>query len=102
MITLGNILDAITLAFEMAGVFILVISAIGVLIQWTRKAVPSVVLGTKPDLELRFVFGHHIVFSLEFFIAADLIMTIRDPSIEELGKLTITVIIRTILHYSLQ
>ena len=102
MISIDSILDAITLFFEIGGVFILLTSAIGALLQWTIKALPSVLTGTKPDIELRLTFGHHIVFALEFFIAADLIMTIREPTFQELGKLAITVVIRTVLHYSLR
>ena len=102
MTFLDSMLDGITLVFEASGVFILLISAIGALLQWARKALPNVLTGDKPNLELRLVFGHHIVFALEFFIAADLIMTIREPTFQELGRLTIIVVIRTVLHYSLR
>ena len=42
-----------------------------------------------------------IVFGLEFFIAADILETVRDPSQEELLLLGTVVLIRTILGYFL-
>ena len=45
--------------------------------------------------------GSYLLLGLEFMIAADVIATIRDPSLEEIAILASIVLIRTVLSYFL-
>jgi len=51
--------------------------------------------------EVRKELTNKIVFGLEFFIAADVLETVRNPSQEELLLLAMVVLIRTVLGYFL-
>lgn len=45
--------------------------------------------------------GHHILFGLEFMIAADVIKTVVNPALEQLGILGAIVVIRTVISHFL-
>jgi uncharacterized membrane protein len=45
--------------------------------------------------------GRYLIVALELQLAADIIATATDPTIEELGKLTVIAVIRTFLDYFL-
>lgn len=49
----------------------------------------------------RVSFGQKIVFGLEFFIVADAVTTILKPTIDELLRLALIVVIRTVLSFFL-
>lgn len=46
-------------------------------------------------------FGYYILLGLEFLIAADIMRTIRHPSLEELAVLAVIVAIRTVISHFL-
>lgn len=50
---------------------------------------------------IRMEFGQRIVLAIEFLIAADLIESILNPTLEELMRLGVIVLIRTVLSYFL-
>ncbi len=50
---------------------------------------------------IRVDFGQRIVLAIEFLIAADLAMTVLNPSLDELLNLGVIVVIRTVLSYFL-
>ncbi len=50
---------------------------------------------------LRHHLGSYLLLGLEFLVAADIIQTVLDPSLEELGILGGLVVIRTVLNYFL-
>jgi len=60
--------------------------------------------GTKTYREkeiLRHQFGSYLLLGLEFLIAADVILTITYPSLEEIAILASIVVIRTVISYFL-
>ncbi len=52
--------------------------------------------------EIRFTFSRYLVMALEFELAADIIGTAISPTWDQLGKLAVIAIIRTLLNYFLQ
>jgi len=50
---------------------------------------------------LRHHFGSYLLFGLEFLVAADIILTVIEPSLEELVILGGMVTIRTVINYFL-
>lgn len=97
-----KILNILILVFEAAGLIVLFYGGISTFVNWAIQGVKNPWFKLKEQTELRFEFGHSIVFALEFFIAADVIRSIEAPSLQELAKLAVIVVIRTILHYSLR
>jgi uncharacterized membrane protein len=51
--------------------------------------------------EARYVLARFLVVALELQLAADIISTATDPTLEELGKLAVIALIRTFLNYFL-
>jgi len=95
--------DITALIFEAMGLLVLLSSGTLALFNWFSKSMPQFIAKKKtPGANLRLEFSHQIVFALEFFIAADIIKSISRPTVEELVKLGIIVVIRTVLHYSLR
>lgn len=95
------VLQGLVYGFQIGGLVVLLISGILALVGWLSRAT-QLWHERKPEEELRATFGHRIVLALEFFIAADIIASIQAPTFQELAKLGIIVVIRTILHYSLR
>ena len=54
-----------------------------------------------PLEDIRYDLGRYILLGLEFFIAADIVHTIVQPTLEEVAVLAAIVIIRTIISYFL-
>lgn len=50
---------------------------------------------------IRHQLGSYLLLGLEFMVAADVIATIRDPSLEEIGVLAGIVVIRTVIAHFL-
>lgn len=48
---------------------------------------------------LRIELGQKIVFGLEFLVAGDILLTLKDPEVSELYRLGLLVVIRTLLSY---
>jgi len=57
--------------------------------------------GLKAYNALRFTFSRYLVMALEFELAADIIGTAISPTWDQLGKLAVIAIIRTLLSYYL-
>ena len=51
---------------------------------------------------IRVTLGEYLLLALEFFICADVILSVKDPSYEHLAQLGIVVIIRIMIAYFLQ
>jgi uncharacterized membrane protein len=98
-----EIIEALAVGLEIAGVFVLAASALIAITQWIGK-LPGAFIGPEEAAErsIRIELGDRVILSLEFLIGADIIHTVKNPSFEELAGLAIIVLIRTILHYSLQ
>lgn len=48
---------------------------------------------------LRIELGQKIVFGLEFLVAGDILVTLKEPNVDELYRLGLLVLIRTILSF---
>lgn len=51
--------------------------------------------------QVRYCVGFHLLLGLEFLVAADVVRTIAEPTLEELAILGGTVAIRTVISYFL-
>ncbi len=56
---------------------------------------------TEKMQDIRYEIGIYILFALDFLIIADIIMTISDPTKDEMIKLGVMIIIRTMIGYFL-
>lgn len=86
--------------FQILGITILVIAGVIALVQFIQ--LQPWLLRTdqaRHSERVRLVFGQRIVFGLEFFIVADAIATLADPSLSELYSLGLIVLIRTVLSF---
>jgi len=88
------------------GIGAIVIISWGALLTFYRFVLLEVkrLRGTKTYHEkiiLRHQFGSYLLLGLEFLIAADIILTITYPSLEEIGILASIVVIRTVISYFL-
>jgi len=88
------------------GVGAIVIIAWGALLTFLKftKLEIKRLRGTKTYREkeiLRHQFGSYLLLGLEFLIAADVILTITYPSLEEIAILASIVVIRTVISYFL-
>ena len=102
MITIHEVLNGAAVILEIFGVIVIFSSALVSLFQWVTKYFPAFASKTESVRDLRLVLGDQIVYSLEFFIAGDIIKSVLAPTLAELTKLAIIVAIRTVLHYSLE
>lgn len=94
--------EAVTAAFEVIGVSVMVIGFIVSLAvaaqRWARSGDGALAFTT-----LRTMFGGVILLGLEVLVAADLVRTITStPSLTEALVLALIVLIRTALSFSLQ
>ena len=64
------------------------------IVCWQRKK-------PVPLEDIRYDVGRYILLGLEFFIAADIVHTIVQPTLEEVAVLAAIVIIRTIISFFL-
>ena len=96
-----NIVGIAGYAIEAAGVLIIVlgfISATFWFLLQIKKIDLAVVYG-----KYRIVLGRVILLGLEFLLAGDIIRTVViTPSLEQVGVLTIIVLIRTFLSFTLE
>lgn len=51
---------------------------------------------------IRVTLGEYILLALEFFICADVILLVKDPSYDHLAQLSIVIIIRVMISFFLQ
>ena len=80
------------------GIVVMVYGAFKALYQFGGNAVAN----QRCPIEIvRLEFGQHIALGLEFLLGKDLIATIIEPSWDDLGKLAIIIILRTVLTHFL-
>ncbi len=94
-------MDAISRAFEVAGVGIIVIGF------WVALVRALARVGRKEYTEayeaMRATFGRSVLLGLEVLVAADIIRTVAvDPTLDNLYVLGLLVLIRTFLSWSLE
>jgi uncharacterized membrane protein len=87
--------DTIQLIFEAASVFVVAAGGIAFLFALLTKEKADTV--TRP----RQVLGRYLIIALELQLAADIIATATQPTLEELGKLAAIALIRTFLNFFL-
>ena len=97
-----NFYDIITwVAIIIAGLGVIVLSygVVDSTVRWVISLLKKEDLhkARKGRESIRSHFGTYILLSLEYFIAADLLRTVLDPSWEEVGVLAAIVAIRTVL-----
>ncbi len=95
-------IELIGIAFELAGVVVLVIGSI---LAFLRCTVTLIRLKDGPLAyrHLRLYLGRTIVLGLEFLVAADIIHSVAiDPTFTSVGVLGLIVLVRTFLSWSLE
>jgi uncharacterized membrane protein len=100
--TFGHVVDAISKAFELVGVAIIVLGA-----TWAFARFVSALLRheatTRRYQAFRRDLGRAILVGLEVLVAADIIRTVAiDPSFTSIGVLGLLVLVRTFLSWSLE
>jgi len=55
----------------------------------------------KEYVEIKRVYVQKLIFALDFFIAADLLRLVAEPTLDEIVLIALIVVIRTVLNYSL-
>jgi uncharacterized membrane protein len=96
-----QIMDAISKAFEIAGVTIIVLGFFVALARagvrvWHKEY-------TEAYESVRATFGRSVLLGLEVLVAADIIRTVAvDPTLDNLYVLGLLVLIRTFLSWSLE
>lgn len=92
---------AIVQLAELAAVFIIAVAILQALWRVLKILIGQIQIHTSKE-NLRLDLGRWLAISLEFLLAADIIMTAIAPSWEEIGKLAAITLIRTALNYFLQ
>ena len=91
-------MDLVARAFEVLGVGILVLGALGSIV----RAVTRRESGRKLYRSVRTDFGHTLLLGLEVLVAADIVKTVAvDSTLESVAILGILVLVRTLLSISL-
>jgi uncharacterized membrane protein len=99
----GHLLEAsiswLKLGIELFGALLIAIGAVK-----TAIAVVRVLLADKEVhyTAIRLSFGRYLSMALEFQLAADILGTAFDPTVEQIGKLGAIAVIRTALNFFLQ
>jgi len=99
-----NLLHNISIVIAMMAVSVIVwgtLVTFGKLLYHEIKRKRSMILHRKRE-ELRIKLGSYILIGLEILIVADIIETIINPTIEEVGLLGAIVLIRTFISYFLE
>lgn len=80
--------------FEAASILVVAAGGVAFIAEWVKR---------NPDArgDARRVLARFLIVALELQLAADIIATATDPSLQELGKLAATALIRTFLNYFL-
>lgn len=95
-------IDIAQLLFHIIGFVILVLAGISAAVYYFSYRPWEVDSKMLKKIETaRVSFGQRIVFGLEFFIVADAVTTILKPTIDELIRLALIVLIRTVLSFFL-
>lgn len=94
-------MDAVSLAFEVVGVGVIVV---GFVVALVRSVICTRRAGYRHGYEeMRATFGRSVLLGLEVLVAADIIRTVAvEPTIDNLLVLGLLVLIRTFLSWSLE
>lgn len=99
--SIEHLFDSLAIVFEIAGAAVLVVGFILALALSIRSVIRRE--GAVSTFRtVRSTLGGAILLALEVLVAADLIRTLREPTLEEALILGIIVLIRTILSISIQ
>jgi uncharacterized membrane protein len=99
--SIEHLFDSLAIVFEIAGAAVLVVGFILALALSIRSLIRRE--GAVSTFRtVRSTLGGAILLALEVLVAADLIRTLREPTLEEALILGIIVLIRTILSISIQ
>jgi uncharacterized membrane protein len=96
--TLSDVIGIIAVAVIVWGVLVGLVGLIRVEVSHLR-ARPKRHETLRP---VRYALGTHLLLGLEFLIAADIVLTVVEPTLEEIAILASIVAIRTVLSYFLQ
>jgi len=99
-------MESLTLISKLIGIGAISIITWGTLLSFFKFIILEIkhLRGTKIYREkeiLRHQFAAYLLLGLEFLIAADVILTITYPSLEEIAILASIVVIRTVISYFL-
>jgi uncharacterized membrane protein len=98
----GRPIELVQLAFEVAGILVLVLGALYASIAY-GAAIVHRQTGPKAYQAVRQTLGRAILLGLEFLVAADIIRSVAlDPSFASIGVLGLLVLVRTFLSWSLE
>ncbi len=97
------VLDTLTLVIGALGAAIITWGVAVTLVRWSLFELRHLrTLGPCRRREsIRHQLGSYLLLGLEFLIAADVIATIRDPTLEEVAILASIVLIRTVISFFL-
>jgi uncharacterized membrane protein len=92
--TVIAVADFIQIIFEAASVLVVAAGGVAFVIALLKR-------GTNSSASARHVLAKYLIHALELQLAADIIATATDPSLQEIGKLAAIAVIRTFLNYFL-
>ena len=95
---LSRVLTVLAAATEAVGALVVILGVVRAFYQYLR----GMRTGARRLTPLRLDLGQHLVFALEFHVAADILKTALDPSFEDLGLLTAIIALRTVLSLVLE
>jgi len=96
------IIELISTAISMIGIIVVLWGIFGAFSEFLRSKLQPQLKGPLcRDNSIRQELGSHLLLGLEFFIAADIIISVSSPSWEKVGLLAAIVGIRTVLSYFL-
>ena len=93
------VIDLVARGFGLVGVVVTVYAGV---VAAVHLALREFGRQTRTYREIRIAFTNRILFALEFFIVADLVLTFTEPGLPEIAQLGAIVAIRTVLAYFLE
>jgi uncharacterized membrane protein len=93
--TVASVADFVQITFEAASVLVVAAGGAAFVIALLPRRT------SKSSASARRVLARYLIIALELQLAADIIATATDPSLQELGKLAAIAVIRTFLNYFL-
>jgi uncharacterized membrane protein len=100
-VSIEHLFDSLAIVFEVAGAAVLVVGFVIAVVLSIRSLIRRDG-ATSTFRTVRSTLGGAILLALEVLVAADLIRTLREPTLEEALILGIIVLIRTVLSISIQ